>query len=143
MSVFLRWGIFGILATAGLLYVYNASKELAKRAPPPAAAAVTPAPDSAQQAPPAQPVSTNCEDEVAVAQRAIEARDAGDPLDRLLRTREIAFEADEKRRERLTRVAKRWFAHAEAIGPYSVRRVAAEECEASATVGAAVSVTSP
>jgi hypothetical protein len=132
MSVFLRWGIFGILAAAGLLYTYNASKDLAKRRPPPAAT-VSPAPDAAQ---PAQvsPVSMNCENEVIVAQRAIEARDAGDPLDRLLRMREIAFEADEKRRERLTQVAKRWFTHAAAIGPFSVRREAAAECEASSAV---------
>ena len=82
----------------------------------------------------AMPVSGNCEAEVVVAQRAIEARDAGDPLDRLLRTREIAFETDEKRRERLTQVAKRWFGHVGAIGPYSVRRDAAAECEQAATV---------
>jgi len=62
------------------------------------------------------------------------SRDAGDPLDRLLRTREIAFETDEKRRERLTQVAKRWFGHVGAIGPYSVRRDAAAECEQAATV---------
>ncbi len=28
MSVFLRWGIFGILGVAALLYAYNASKRL-------------------------------------------------------------------------------------------------------------------
>jgi hypothetical protein len=130
MSVFLRWGVFGILSVAGLLYAYNASKDLAKRRPPPAAAAAAaaPAPDAR---PPAQAmrVSAICEVEVAIARRAIEARDAGDPIDRLLRTREIAFETDDKRRERLTQVARRWFAHPEAIGPYSVRRVAAVECE--------------
>ena len=137
MSVFLRWGVFGILSVAALLYAYNASKDLAKRRPPPV---VTVAPAetarSAETAQPAQtvPVSANCEVEVVVAQRAIEARDAGDPLDRLLRTREIAFEADEKRRERLTQVAKRWFGHAEPIGPFSLRRIAAAECEQSAAV---------
>jgi hypothetical protein len=30
MSVFLRWGIFGILGVAALLYAYNASKRLAE-----------------------------------------------------------------------------------------------------------------
>jgi hypothetical protein len=128
MSVFLRWGVFGILSVAALLYAYNASKDLAQRRPQPAVATV-PAPDVARDTQ-AAPVSAACEVEVAVAQRAIEARDAGDPIDRLLRSREIAFEADEKRRERLTRVAKRWFAHSGAIGPFSIRRVAGEECAA-------------
>jgi hypothetical protein len=137
MSVFLRWGIFGILATAALLYAYNASKDLAKRRPPPV---VTVAPAeaayAAQSEQPAQAavVTGNCEAEVVIAQRAIEARDAGDPLDRLLRTREIVFEADEKRRERLTQVATRWFGHVGAIGPFSVRREAAAECEQAAAV---------
>jgi hypothetical protein len=134
MSVFLRWGIFGILAVAGLLYAYNASKDLAKRRTQPAAVAVpAQAPETAQPDSPA-PGNASCEIEATVAQRAIEARDAGDPLDRLLRTREIAFEVDEKRRERLTVVAKRWFAHAEAIGPFSVRRIATAECEEAAQV---------
>jgi hypothetical protein len=139
MSVFLRWGVFGILAVAGLLYAYNASKELANRRPPPAAAAAAtaatgaaPAPDAA--ATQAAPVSADCEAEVVIARRAVEARDAREPIDRLLRTREIAFEADEKRRERLTQVAKRWFSHPEAIGPFSVGRMAAAECADAATV---------
>jgi hypothetical protein len=134
MSVFLRWGVFGILSVAGLLYAYNASKDLAKRRQPPAvAAAAAPARD-AEQPEPAIPVSAACELEVVVAQRAIEARDGGEPFDRVLRSREIAFDDDEKRRERLSRVAERWFAHSEAIGPFSVRRAAAAECAAAAGV---------
>jgi hypothetical protein len=134
--------VFGILSVAALLYAFNASKDLAKRRPPPAVA-VAPGPESAQPtpatpaapaAPATTPVSAGCEVEVAVAQRAIEARDAGDPFDRLLRSREIAFEADEQRRERLSRVAKRWFDHSGAIGPFSVRREAAAECAAAADV---------
>ena len=31
MSVFLRWGIFGILGVAGLMYAYNASKRMAEK----------------------------------------------------------------------------------------------------------------
>ena len=31
MSVFLRWGIFGILGFAGLMYAYNASKQMAAK----------------------------------------------------------------------------------------------------------------
>jgi hypothetical protein len=135
MTVFLRWGVFGILSVAALLYAYNASKDMAKRRPAPAVAAV-PQPDDAEEMPatPAAPVSAGCEVEVVVAQRAIDARDAGDPLDRLLRTSEIAFETDQARRARLTRVAERWFAHTEAIGPFSVRRVAAAECASAEAV---------
>jgi hypothetical protein len=132
MSVFLRWGVFGILAVAGLLYAYNASKELATRRPPPTVA-TTAATDSAQPTI-ETPVDAACDVEVIIAQRAIEARDAGDPFDRLLRSREIAFEADEKRRARLTRVAQRWFGHSDAIGPFSVRREAAAECAAAAAL---------
>ncbi len=47
MSVFLRWGIFGILGVAALLYAYNASKRMAERharqTPPAAQAAQRPA----------------------------------------------------------------------------------------------------
>jgi hypothetical protein len=133
MSVFLRWGVFGILSVAALYYAYNATKDLAKRRPPPAAVAEASAPDI-EQPTPAVPVTAACEIEVVVAQRAIEARDAGDPLDRLLRSREIAFEADEKRRERLTQVAERWFAHSGAVGPFSVRRMAGAECAAAEAI---------
>jgi hypothetical protein len=43
-----------------------------------------------------------------VAQRALEARRAGEPLDRLLRIQEIAFQ-EQPRRQRLEEVAKRWY----------------------------------
>jgi hypothetical protein len=136
VSVFLRWGVFGILAVAALIYAYNASKDLAGKrrlaapvvtvpaeapVPPEATATAGPAPAS---------ISGDCELEILVAQRAIEARDAGEPLDRLLRMREIAFEEDVARRERLVTVATRWFGHEGAIGPFSVRREAAAECAA-------------
>jgi hypothetical protein len=128
VSVFLRWGVFGILAVAALVYAYNASKDLASRrtsAPPPpvAAAPVT-------ESPTGVPADATCELEALVAQRAVEARDAREPLDRLLRMREIAFEEDVGRRERLTLVATRWFEHTGPIGPFSVRREAAAECVA-------------
>ena len=38
MSVFLRWGVFGILGVAALLYAYNANKRLAERQDPRAVA---------------------------------------------------------------------------------------------------------
>ena len=120
MSVFLRWGIFGILGVAGLMYAYNASKQMAaKRAARLAPAAVEtsqPAERRAevQAAPAPAPAVTNapphCEAELVVAQRALAARAEGQPLDRLLRIQEIAFQ-EPVRRQRLEKVATFWFRH--------------------------------
>ena len=122
MGVFLRWGIFGILAVAGLMYAYNASKRMAEnREAARAAAAPSPAetaPDSADAvaadvpaaaAPRKSGIPAHCEVELLVAMRATDARRNGDPLDRLLRIQEIAFVEDVKLRERRTEVATRWF----------------------------------
>jgi len=120
VSVFLRWGIFGILGVAGLMYAYNASKQMAaKRANrvAPAVVATAPQAEPVQQvtAPPApapSPAIANtpphCEAELAVAQRALAARAEGQPLDRLLRIQEIAFQ-EPVRRQRLEKVATFWF----------------------------------
>ena len=113
MSVFLRWGIFGILGFAGLMYAYNASKQLAaKRAAQPpqvaTAGATTQATSEKEEAAEPAPISPRCEEELLVAQRAREARGQGDPLDRLLRIQEIAFQ-EPTRRARLEKVATYWF----------------------------------
>jgi hypothetical protein len=120
VSVFLRWGIFGILGVAGLMYAYNASKQMAaKRANRVAPAVVESAPpvEPVQQAtaPPAPAPSpaiantpAHCEAELTVAQRALAARAEGQPLDRLLRIQEIAFQ-EPVRRQRLEKVATFWF----------------------------------
>ena len=124
MSVFLRWGIFGILAVAGLMYAYNASKQMAaKRAAgaPPAAvetaqrAEAEPAAEPEAQAaaetssgPAPWDTPPHCEAELVVAQRALAARAEGQPLDRLLRIQEIAFQ-EPVRRQRLEQVATYWF----------------------------------
>jgi hypothetical protein len=118
MSVFLRWGVFGILGVAALLYAYNASKRLAEnrtaQASTPAAAEPTPVPDVARpEALPARAIeapraSPRCEVELEIARRALEARRQGEPLDRLLRIQEIAFEGAE-RRARLEEVATAWY----------------------------------
>src|SRR5262245_40566142 len=119
MSVFLRWGVFGILGVAALLYAYNASKRLAEahanQAPPAAAQAVEPQPQAeaaAEEAPPESPArplapepprSTappHCEAELVVARRALELRKEGAPLDRVLRMQEIAFQEPAARRQR-------------------------------------------
>ena len=120
MSVFLRWGIFGILGVAGLMYAYNASKQMAaKRAARPAPAAVETSQPAerrpeVQAAPAPASASTNapphCEAELVVAQRALAARAEGQPLDRLLRIQEIAFQ-EPVRRQRLEKVATFWFQH--------------------------------
>jgi len=150
MSVFLRWGIFGILGVAALLYAYNASKRLAERhaqeAPPaaevaqnaaPAAdnppapgreAAVAPVP-AVEHAPPAP---AHCETELLIARRAIEARRNGEPLDRLLRTREIAFESSPPRRARLEKVALRYFNYEGDFQPEALRIAVISDCESSA-----------
>jgi hypothetical protein len=122
VSVFLRWGVFGILGFAALWYAYNASKQMAEkraaRAPPVTATAVAPVPaqELAQEqsaTPAAMPLavltaSPACEVELLVAQRALEARRQGEPLDRLLRIQEIAFE-EGTRRARLEKVATLWY----------------------------------
>ncbi len=113
MGVFLRWGIFGILAVAALVYAYNASKKLAEsrsRNPPVAAQASgedEPAPEPENASP--DPASAQCTAELDVARRALQARREGEPLDRLLRIPEIAWQEPPARRERLTQVATRWF----------------------------------
>jgi hypothetical protein len=122
VSVFLRWGIFGILGFAGVMYAYNASKQMAARRAGAAASApatvetaqpdepkpdlsAVPAPESsAAIAPP------HCEAELVVARRALAARADGQPLDRLLRIQEIAFQ-EPARRARLEKVATAWFQH--------------------------------
>lgn len=129
MSVFFRWGVFGILAVAAVLYAYNASKRLAERRPPvqvaspqspdagateaseASEAAEPPEPQSEEESPPemAPPMPEACEEERVVAERALKMRRDGEPLDRLLRMDRIAFQSDVKRRERLEAVARQWF----------------------------------
>ena len=129
MSVFLRWGVFGILGVAALLYAYNASKRLAEShaANPPAAQAPAPAPASAEPAAP--PVPAQCETELQVAQRAIDMRNQGAPLDRVLRIQEIAWQEQPKQRERLEKVATRWFGYAGEFSPAALRIAVINDCE--------------
>ena len=140
MSVFLRWGIFGILGFAGLMYAYNASKQMAARhagaaaAAPAAAQAVQPAEPTPElrtapaAAPSAANVSPYCEAELVVAQRALAARAEGQPLDRLLRIQEIAFQ-EGARRARLEKVAAAWFQHeGPEPAPEALRSVVIADC---------------
>jgi tRNA U34 5-methylaminomethyl-2-thiouridine-forming methyltransferase MnmC len=108
MSVFLRWGVFGILAVAALLYAYNASKRLAEnRGPNPVPASA--ASGAASEAEEIVQVPEHCQTELQVAERALEARREQMPLDKLLRVRLIAFEKNPVRRERLEKVAADWY----------------------------------
>jgi hypothetical protein len=149
MSVFLRWGIFGILGVAALLYAYNASKRMAERhaqQDPPAAQSAPNAVPAADQPPaagqekiaatappvePAQAAPSHCETELVVAQRAIEARRNGAPLDRLLRIQEIAFESSPPQRARLEKVATRYFNYQGEFEPAALRIAVISDCMAS------------
>lgn len=130
MSVFLRWGVFGMLTVAALVYAYNASKDLAgqhaAKNPPAAnvqsdeaeadeATADEEAADRAERAPPAEPADIGpempegCVEEARVAERALKMRRDGDTLDHLLRIDTIVFQSDEPRRDRLKAVATHWY----------------------------------
>jgi hypothetical protein len=138
VSVFLRWGVFGILGVAALLYAYNASKKLAQahaaKAPVAAqsagsadAPAVAPA-RVVMREPGYDGLAPPCRLELEVAYMAVVARDSGDPLDRLLRVQKIAWQDDAKVRERLTQVATRWFQHAGEVDPDRLRDAVNLEC---------------
>lgn len=136
--VFLRWGIFGIIAVAALIYAYNALGHLAdRRKMTPAAAVAPPARTSNEQPParasneqpptpaPEQPppageagttavrvepgIPPRCAIELDIARRAAESHSIGEPLDRVLRIQEIAWQKDEKLRARYTQIATRWY----------------------------------
>ncbi len=139
MSVFLRWGVFGILGVAALLYAYNASKRLSEaHASRPVAAAPAAEPakvadarvDVSAPAPAALPAAPpRCEEELAVARRAIEMRDHGDPLDRVMRIQEIAWQESAPRRARLEQVATEWFNREGDIAPSALRAVVVNDCQ--------------
>ena len=122
MGVFLRWGVFGILAVAALLYAYNASKRLAERRPAPVVASQDAAEEEAEvveqatteeepgeEPEPLEPLSAACEEERQVAERALKMRRDGEPIDRLLRIPVIVFQEDAVRRARLEEVARQWY----------------------------------
>jgi hypothetical protein len=146
MTVFLRWGIFGLLAVAALLYAYNASKRLSTRKasePPAALSAPVPADetpidpsisapvhvDSGEPEVPLEQMSAKCLAEYLVAQRALVARRDNEPLDRVLRSQHVAFEQNESRRRRLQSLAREWY-EGQAMDPDDpeVRRIILRRC---------------
>jgi hypothetical protein len=140
VSVFLRWGILGILSVAALVYVYNATKRMAEtRAakPAPAAAQPEPAPSAAapepqvaepQAPPPKSSAPAHCEAELVVAKRAIEMKKAGEPLDRVLRIQEVAWQEPPERRARLETIATRWFSYEGDFNPEALRIAVISDC---------------
>ena len=128
MSVFLRWGVFGILAVAALIYAYNASKRLAQTrgsAPPAAASAA-----GGQRPARSVEMTEQCLGELRVAQRALEARREKLPMDKLLRSQVIAFEDDRDRRQRLIDVAADWYLlDGEEPSEAELREAVIEDCE--------------
>jgi hypothetical protein len=143
VSVFLRWGVFGILGVAALVYAYNASKRMAERqTAKPVPAATTPAPqvETRNSSPPAREVRApaaaeaprtgppHCEAELVVAQRAIEMRKQGEPLDRVLRIQEVAWQEPAARRERLEKVATRWYGYEGEFVPEALRIAVISDC---------------
>ena len=149
MSVFLRWGIFGILGVAALLYAYNASKHFAQsHAAKPKVAAMKPVGAGAdeQSAEPLEPAESSepaaaeppasapahCETELLVARRAIDLKKDGEPLDRVLRMQEIAWEEAPARRERLEKVATRWYGYEGSFQPDALRIAVISDCQQTA-----------
>ena len=150
MGVFLRWGVLGILSVAALVYAYNASKRMAdahaQKAATAAATSATAAPvepepqavggqheDSA--AAPAQPVTSvpaRCGAELQVARRALEMKQQGEPLDRVLRIQQIAWESSPERRARLEKVATRWFGYEGEFTPEALRIAVLSDCQQAA-----------
>ena len=144
MSVFLRWGIFGILGVAGLLYAYNASKRLAEvhagKAPTVAAEVASqtepdvPADEPVADVAPVEPASAapaHCEAELVVAQRALDMKKQGEPLDRVLRMQEIAWQEAPQRRQRLEKVATRWYGYEGSFQPEALRIAVISDCRQS------------
>jgi hypothetical protein len=144
MGVFLRWGILGILSVAALLYAYNASKRMAAAHQREAAANLPMAGDEASEdrgagdesdrtaepaGEPAEALSPHCEVELLVARRAREMRQQAQPLDRVLRMQEIAWQEPASRRERLEKVATDWYERQAPADEQALREAVVSECE--------------
>jgi len=142
MSPFFRWGVFGIVSVAALIYAYNGSKRLAQRhaaKPVPVASAPGPQVEPRNAAPPVREVRapvaepprtgpTHCEAELDVVRRVLQMRKDGEPLDRVLRIQEIAWQEPAARRERLQTVATRWYGYEGDFAPEMLRIAVISDC---------------
>ena len=155
MSVFLRWGVFGILGVAALLYAYNASKRWPRRAPRTRPRRCrTPADDAAAEEP-TQPASRQQRAESVVsvatasreraatpatARRSWWSPNAPSTCARKVR-RSIACCASRKSPGRNRRsgasdsrqVATRWFGYTGDFGPEALRIAVINDCRAGYT----------
>jgi hypothetical protein len=140
VGVFLRWGIFGIIAVAALFYAYNALGHLADRRKTTPAAAVAPPAQPAEYPPASRAAETTvaqdeagdvperCAVELDIARRAAGSRSIGEPLDRVLRIQEIAWQKDEKLRVRYTQIATRWYGEPGPVDAARLRRDVLSAC---------------
>lgn len=147
MGVFLRWGIFGIISVAALVYAYNALGRLAEHRRGSSSAVTAGTRDmsdmparGANEAPAGGAVAAgsadvendaipgHCQVELDIARRAAAARSIGEPLDRVLRIQEIAWQQDEKLRERFTELARHWYAAPGPVDDARLRREVVTPC---------------
>jgi len=141
MGVFLRWGIFGIIAVAALVYAYNSLGRLSDRRKAASAAASEASPVARDPADgtvssepePAAPderdaIPAHCQVELDIARRAAEAHSIGEPLDRVLRIQEIAWEKDEKLRTRYAELATHWYNEPGPVDGARLRRDVVTRC---------------
>jgi hypothetical protein len=111
MGIFLRWGVFGILVIAALMYAYHANRRLAR------------------QRPPAAEIPEICVAEIEVARLALEAAGEGEKLHQVFQSPLIADEEDEELRERLESVAADWYTYdGEEMEAAELRREVLAEC---------------
>jgi hypothetical protein len=141
MGVFLRWGVFGIIAVAALVYAYNALGHLSDRRKAASAATSEVAPaarDQAHATVASEPQSAtpderdaipaHCQVELDIARRAAEAHSIGEPLDRVLRIQEIAWQKDEKLRSRYADLATHWYNEPGPVDGARLRREVVTRC---------------
>jgi hypothetical protein len=80
---------------------------------------------------PASAAPPYCEAELVVAQRALDMKKQGEPLDRVLRMQEIAWQEAPQRRQRLEKVATRWYGYEGSFQPEALRIAVISDCRQS------------
>ncbi|HPF25354.1 MAG TPA: hypothetical protein P5528_13520 [Steroidobacteraceae bacterium] len=138
MTVFLRWGVFGLLAISALIYAYRVNERsddirtrLEERAdeqrrkdarslPAPVDPAAAVLPENVAD-------SAKCAEAVQLALDAAAAARAGEPLDRVLRQARIAWQEDQVRKAELATAAELGYSLAD-TPPEDIRGVVIEGC---------------
>ncbi len=139
MTVFLRWGVFGLLAISALIYAYRVNErsddirlQLEQRAEQ-RRAAERELREAARRdvefsdKPAIASLSSACEEAVQVAVDAAAAAKAGQPLDRVLRQERIAWQDEPVRKQRLAVAARLGYSLHGQDGA-AIRRAVADEC---------------